>query len=531
MPRSPVPGSDEDESGRETRLKLVLLAIALVLVAGYASMVTTMGDFVIIAVIRFVNSGMLPIALAALAGAAGIAGLGYLALGRVAAMRRRPRPSPIAAMNLRDRHAFLIGLKDQIDAHVKEGRQLALHLVDIDRFRALNELLGEAEGDALLKLVGERLMILVDNPERLARIGDDEFAIIEPEVGGARHAEIYARRIDEALRDALAQVPQHARPSASIGIALSPDHGEEPLRLLHSASLALHAAKKAGGNALRVYAREMEIAAETRLQMERAIGEGLHQGWFELHFQPQYDLGSRRLTGFEALARLHHPKLGEVSPSVFVPVADQSGLIHPLGDWIIREALTTASAWPRHVTLSINVSLAQFRASDLAATILKVLASSDFEASRLRVEVSEAVLLADSTVINEQLKRLKKRGVSVVLDDFGLDVSKLRLLSRSACDAVKLDCSLVSQVGSVPEMETLVRSLIGTAHSFNLDILAEGVERAEQAQFLMSNDCRHVQGFLFGKPVAAAEIGAIIAKDTRNALGEPEPPKSSIAAA
>jgi diguanylate cyclase (GGDEF)-like protein len=534
MARSPIPRSEEEETGRELRLKLILLAIALVLVLAYAMTVTTMGDVVLWQVIRLIKSDMLPLAIG-IGGVAIVASVvALLAFRHIRGVfRNKPKRSAETAVKLPGRQEFLKTLGAQIEAHAKSGRQLAVHLVDIDRFRAVNELLGEEEGDAFLRLVGERLMVLVDQPERLARTGDDEFAVIQPEAGGARHAEIYARRIQEALKDALAQVPRHARPSASIGVALSPDHGDQPLQVLHCASVALGAVKKAGGNALRIYQRDMETAVERRLEMERAIGEGLHQGWFEVHFQPQYDLGTRRLTGFEALTRLHHPKLGEVPPDVFVPIADDSGLIQPLGEWIIHQALSVAATWPRHVTLSINISLAQLSSSDVASTIVNALTQSGFDPHRLRIEVSEAALLEDSDAINDQLRRLKSRGVSIVLDDFGLEASKLKLLSRAACDAVKIDRSLVEQVGAVPEMELLVRSLIGTAQSFNLGISAEGVERAEQAHFLMSNDCKNVQGFLFGRPAPASDLPGIIAKDTRNAFddGRLQPPESKSAVA
>ena len=370
MLRSPTPGSEDEETRRESRLKLILLAVALVLVAAYALMVTSMGEFVVTEATSILTSDLLPLAIAAAGGTVAVCGLGYLLYRRFRGGlgSKSSKSSDHHVPKLRGRQEFLKTLAGQIETHVKNGRQLAIHLVDIDRFSAVNEILGEQEGDAFLKLAGERLMILVDHAERLARIGDDEFAILQPEAGGARHAEIYARRIQDAVKDVVAQVPQHARPGASIGIAVAPDHGDNPIKLLHAASLALNAAKQAGGNTFRVYQREMEKAAENTLEVERAIGEGLHRGWFEVHFQPQYDLGTRRLTGFEALARLQHPQLGEISPDVFVPIADRCGLIHPLGEWIIHQALATAANWPKHMTLSINVSLAQFQTSDVAST-------------------------------------------------------------------------------------------------------------------------------------------------------------------
>jgi EAL domain-containing protein (putative c-di-GMP-specific phosphodiesterase class I) len=263
----------------------------------------------------------------------------------------------------------------------------------------------------------------------------------------------------------------------------------------------------------------MEMVVDARLQMEKAISDGLHQGWFDLHYQPQYDLRTRRLTGFEALVRMNHPELGELLPDTFLPAAQESGLIQPLGEWIIREALTAAAEWPAHLTLAINIAIAQFRHGDIAGTILHALSNADIEGGRLRVEVTEAVLLEDSDAIGEQLKRLKSRGVTIVLDDFGLDSSKLQSLSSSACDWVKLDRTLVDDLGVDPQREALVRSLIGTAQSFDLGVQAEGVERAEQAHFLMANGCHNVQGFLFGRPAPTRDLGAIIAKDMRNAVG------------
>jgi EAL domain-containing protein (putative c-di-GMP-specific phosphodiesterase class I) len=326
-------------------------------------------------------------------------------------------------------------------------------------------------------------------------------------------------------------MPRHARPGASIGIAVAPDHGETAAKLIHSASLALREAKMAGGDTFRVYARAMEMALEACQQREKAIGDGLHQQWFELRFQPQYDLRTRRLTGFEALVRMNHPELGELLPADFLPAADESGLIQPLGEWIVRDAISTAAEWPRHLGLSINASLAQFLHGDIANVVQHALVNAGLQGSRLRLEVSEAVFLAQSATVNEQLRRLKSRGVQIVLDDFGVDNSRLQLLSGSMCDAVKLDRSLVENLGAEKSTEALLRGLIGTAQSFDLDILAEGVERAEQAHFLMANDCEKVQGYLFGRPSRKSELAVIIAKDMRNAMAGHETAEISSSAA
>jgi EAL domain-containing protein (putative c-di-GMP-specific phosphodiesterase class I) len=205
--------------------------------------------------------------------------------------------------------------------------------------------------------------------------------------------------------------------------------------------------------------------------------------------------------------------------------------MQPLGDWIVREALATAANWPPHLRLSINISVGQFRHGNVAATIVQALSNSGVEGPRLNVEISEAVLREQADAVHDQLRLLKGRGVTIVLDDFGLDSSSLQSLARSPCKAVKLDRSFVQRVGEEPDMETLVKSLIGTAQSFDLAILAEGVERAEQAHFLVSNACRNVQGYLFGRPAPMRDVAAIIAKDLRKAVAEAEPERTTSSTA
>lgn len=514
-----TPGDeDREETARESRIKILLLVTALVLVAGYAAAVTELGT--LLASTSNILSEFGP-AIPALSGAA----LGATLLGLILYALRRwrggrahrlPADPADALAGLADRRSFLGSVAGHCEIHAKSGRQFAIHVVDIDRFRAVNDALGMAEADGFLRLVAEQLLILVDRPDRLARLGDDEFAVIQPDAGAGRHTELYARRIQDIMKDACAQVGRHVRPGASIGVAVWPDHGSDPVRLLNSASLALRSAKSAGGDCFRIYTRDMEMAVEDRLQAEKAIGNGLHEGWFELHFQPQYDLSSRRLTGFEALVRMQHPERGELLPDVFLPAAEESGLIQPLGDWIIGEALRVAADWPPHLTLAVNVSAVQFRQGDVATTILEGLLGAGIEAQRLRIEIPESVLLEPSDTVHDQLRRLKGSGVVIVVDDFGLDASSLRMLARSPCDAVKLDRSFVRLLGEEPEIDALLRSLIATAQAFGLAISAEGVERAEQAHFLLSHGCRNVQGNLLGRPAPLREVAAIIAKDMRN---------------
>ena len=523
-----------EDSGRERRIRLVLLVLTLALVALYAGMMAGFGDHIqtLLARASLAEMPVQSLGAAVLAALAAAAVLVRLRRRRAASSQSRSAArNTVASLSRRD---DLLGYLDKaIAAHVQAGRQLSVHQIDIDRFSALNAALGEAAGDALLNDVAGRLLGLVDDPARVARIGDDEFVVVQTETGGGRHAEIFGKRILDTLHEACAEIPIHARPGVSIGIAVGPNSAENAVQLLHNAGLALKAAKRAGGDTFQLFTRDLAIELEARLKMEKAIGDGLALGLFELHFQPQYDLSSRRLTGFEALLRMNHPDLGQLQPASFLPIAEASGLIQPLGEWVVREALMTAGQWPEHLTLSLNLSAGQFRGGDIAGTIARGLAAAGVSGSRLRIEISETVFANGSEAVVEQLERIRATGAQVVLDDFGLNASNLQALAGKTCDAVKLDRSFVQRIGEEPATEKLVRGLIGTAQSFNLPVLAEGIERAEQAHFLMSNDCQRVQGYLFGRPAHPTEVAAIIAKDMRKmAPSEPasEPGKSSSAA-
>jgi diguanylate cyclase (GGDEF)-like protein len=438
---------------------------------------------------------------------------------------------PTTLDQLGGRNELLGSLAQHIDIHNKSGRQFALHVVDLDRFRLVNEMLGEAEGDQLLSRIAERLLVLVGQPDRAVRLGDDEFAVIQPEAGGARHAELFAGRIHDVLKDIFTGLPRRARPAASVGIAIFPDHGPDPDRLLHNASLALHRVKAGGGNSCRVYARDMEMALEAELELEKRIGEGLRHGWFELHFQPQYDLGTRRLLGFEALLHLNHPQRGRLLPAAFLATAETSGLIRPLSEWVLREALSVAAKWPPHLSVSINVAPSQLRGGDFAAAVINALAGAEFSGDRLYLEISDATMRSPLEATGNQLRELKQRGVAIIIDDFGLGDLRLEALARGRCDAVKLDRALTKSLGVDHETEEFARSLIGMARAFNLDIMAEGIEGAEQVRFLMANGCKKVQGPLFGRPAPARDLAAIISRDMRKSIEGESAATGTVAAA
>lgn len=509
-----------EPTGRETGIKLVLLALALGLVWAYAAQLGVL-PWDVSALLKRLREPTpeMAIQLVVIAGTLGLIATAGILIARVVA-ERRANAATDALAKLSTRRQLIEALAAELKAHHRDGRQLALHVLDIDRFRVVNEVLGEAEGDALLRAVADRLLRLAEPDIQIARIGDDEFAVIQPGIGSVRNAEIMARRIEDTLAELCLSVPRHVRPAISMGMAVAPGNGNDPHRLLRCASLALREAKLSGGACVRAYTREIEMGVESRLRLEKAIAEGLRQDWFTVNFQPQYDLKTRRLTGFEALARLEHPQLGSIAPAVFLPVAEETGLIRQLGDWIFEESVATASEWPEQLSLAVNLSTAQFQAADLSRRMLEILARRGFNPQRLRLEISEAVIAGKNGEIARQLDEFRAAGITIVIDDFGISGLGFEVLARSPCDAIKIDRSFMLRVGEDPTIDTTVRSLINMANSLDLDVVAEGVERAEQAHFLMSNDCRDVQGYLFGRPAASSEVAAIIAKDLRKTVAE-----------
>ncbi len=418
---------------------------------------------------------------------------------------------------LANRTRFLENLTGAIDSHAAEGRQLALHFVDLDRFKEINDAFGHAEGDAYLRDIAERLSKLVDRPEYLGRLGSDEFAVIQPELSGAKHAEIYAERICNALAGTYDINGYEVVSTTSVGVAVAPQHGKSAAQLLRSADVALHQVKLAGSNAIGVYTADLNDKLKRRMILQADLRKAFENEWFSLHYQPQYDLKTRRLTGFEALLRLNHPDRGSISPVEFIPVAEEIGLIVPLGEWVLYEACRTAVNWPDDVSLSVNLSPAQFRRGDMPKIVEHVLRQTQLAPRRLGIEITEGLLMESSQSVLDQLQNIRELGVNLVMDDFGTGYSSLSYLWQFSFDTIKIDRSFVHALGSGTNVESLLQSIINIGESLDLRVVAEGVENVEQAHFLMANSCRHVQGFLFGRPVPEDNVMAIIEKDARNA--------------
>lgn len=416
-----------------------------------------------------------------------------------------------------NRSHFLEQLARILDEHIAEGRQMAIHYIDVDRFKEINDSFGLAAGDKFLQDITGKLRDLVDDPQQIARIGSDEFAIIQPDTSGVMHAEIFGGRIVDALSGTYNVVGHDVISSASVGIAVAPDHGQDALRLLKSADLALHQIKGQRRGQKCLYQPGMEQSMQTRLELQSILRKAFDNNWFELHYQPQYDLSARRLTGFEALLRLRHPERGMIPPIEFIPVAEETGLIQPIGEWIVREACLTAAKWPDQLTLAINLSPAQIRENKLAGKVEAIMRQTGMRPDRLEVEITEGLLMDASEMTMSELDSLKDLGIALVMDDFGTGYSSLSYLWRFAFDKIKIDKSFVHNLGAGGNVESLLKSIINIGQSLDLRVIAEGVEKPEQAHFLMTNSCHHVQGFLFGRPVPKEEVTPIIMKDVKNA--------------
>jgi diguanylate cyclase (GGDEF)-like protein/PAS domain S-box-containing protein len=404
----------------------------------------------------------------------------------------------------------------QAAAHARRtDRPFALMFLDLDRFKVLNDGFGHAAGDALLKAVAERLARAVRDGDTVARQYGDEFLVLLPDL----HQPVDAHLVAQKLLDALAQPirldeGREAHVAASIGVSLFPRDGEDANTLIGNADAAMYRAKALGGNAYQFFARELSDEARSRVELETQLRGALAQNQFHLVYQPKVDLASGRIVGCEALVRWRHPGLGHVSPGRFIPVAEDSGLIVPIGDWVLRTACAQNKAWQdaghAPVVVSVNLSARQFLQQDVAAWVLGVLAETALAPALLELELTESLIAQDAGKARETVDRLKAEGVKFSIDDFGTGYSSLGQLRRFRVDTLKIDQSFVRDMLVNAEDATIAVAVVSLAHSLGLTVVAEGVETAEQCGFLRQNRCDAIQGYYFSKPVAAADFEAML---------------------
>jgi diguanylate cyclase (GGDEF)-like protein/PAS domain S-box-containing protein len=384
------------------------------------------------------------------------------------------------------------------------GISFAVLCIDLDRFKAINDTLGHAWGDALLQMVAARLQSLVRDGDTVARVGGDEFILIQLGISDASQAVALAERLVSELVQPFNLGGREVQIGASAGIVLAPLHGSDLDSLLSFGDVALYDAKSHGRCRCSLFSPDMTDMRRERAELEAELRRAVADQHLHVLFQPQFELASGRMVGAEALLRWTHPVRGAISPSEFIPIAEESGLIGSLGTWVLATACREAGAWPTDVRIAVNVSPAQFHAGDLIGTVSRVLDESGLAAGRLELEITEGVFMRDSDLTRTTLMELKALGVRISLDDFGTGYSSLSYLRRMPLDKIKVDRSFVSALGHDPAAHALVRSIIGLAEVLGLETNAEGVETKAQANLLRDEGCQEVQGYYFGEPVTAA---------------------------
>jgi len=386
---------------------------------------------------------------------------------------------------------------------------LALLYLDVDHFKHINDSKGHAAGDALLCQVAARLMQLVADGDLVARLGGDEFAFLLRSEQ-RESIECFAERLLRSLSAPFDLDGVNERVTCSIGIALAPEHAEDDDVLMRNADLALYAAKEGGRSTYRFYLPEMRLEAERRHMLTAELHEALLEGQFELHYQPIVQLDDDGLAGFEALIRWRHPVRGLIPPMEFIPLAEETGLIVQIGEWVLREACRAAAVWPNHLKIAVNLSVCQFRHNSLLATVVSALDDTGLRPERLEIEITESVFLADVEQSLPLLRALKELGIRIAIDDFGTGYSSFSYLRAFAFDKIKLDRSFVSGIETDPGNLAIVRAVVGIGSGFNATTLAEGIETEEQLQKLRAEGFSEVQGFLLGRPMLQAEAEALI---------------------
>ncbi|HEV2153052.1 bifunctional diguanylate cyclase/phosphodiesterase [Bradyrhizobium sp.] len=398
-----------------------------------------------------------------------------------------------------------------------EGKPFAILYIDVDEFKGVNDSLGHEVGDELLRQVANRLRACVSGNDLVARLGGDEFAIIK--AGACDQAELaaLADNILKALRTPVNCKGQEIPTDASIGIAIAPDHGDNLDDLLKRADLAMYAAKSEGRGTFRIFVPEYDAKARQRRQLELDLRQALARGEFEVHYQPLVDLAADVVNGCEALLRWRHPERGMVSPADFIPVAEDTGLIGEIGEWVLKQACHEAASWPGNIHIAVNVSPVQFRSRSLALKVAAALAESGLAPGRLELEITETVLIRDDEEALTILQQLRDLGVRIALDDFGTGYSSLSYLHRFPFDKIKIDRSFISDIGQSEDSSPIVQAVVHMAAARHMATTAEGVETEAQREVLRQLGCSQMQGWLFSPAVPAAKLKQLLSKQAEAA--------------
>lgn len=430
-------------------------------------------------------------------------------------------------------HDALTGLPNRVLLHLQlaqtldrarhRQRQVAVLFIDLDRFKNVNDSLGHRMGDELLRMIGRRLGLALRKGDFLARLGGDEFTVLLEDLNDAEDAVPVAAKLLEVIQQPYWVHGHAVHISASIGVSIFPDDGDDPDTLLKNADVAMYRAKDAGKNVYQFFAREMGARQQEQMALETALRWAVKNEELEIRFQPKLEIASGRIVGAEALLRWNDPILGEVPPSRFIPLAEESGLIEVLGDWVLKQACGETQLWAaaglEGMTIAINLSVRQFRDAGFAARIQKIFADTKVDPHRVEFEVTETSVLYDAETVGRVLQLERELGVRVAIDDFGTGYSSLVHLKRLPIDTLKIDQSFIRDITTDPDDKAITAAIIALAHSLALDVVAEGVESAEQLAFLAERGCNYYQGHHFSAPLDSAAFIALALRH-RNAMAQ-----------
>ncbi len=417
---------------------------------------------------------------------------------------------------LPNKSKFSEQLRESINRSIRSGQQFALMFVDLDRFKIINDSMGHDAGDQLIRIAGERLSSLTREKDILFRWGGDEFTIILEDIDNLDDVSTITERIIKGMSSPISIAKQELVITTSIGIAVYPNDSDSAEALIKNADAAMYHAKGSGRNRYEFYTPEMNARAKERLELESGLQKALQNEEFILHYQPKYGASTQKLVGVEALLRWQHPSYGLVMPDRFIPALEENGLINAVGKWVLRTACAQNKMWQEQgfapVTVSVNISAVQFRSPQLIDTVARVLDETQLESRYLELELTESMFISNTEAAINTMYRLKDLGVSLSIDDFGSGYSSLSYLKRFPVDYLKIDRSFIKDIENSNKDAAITNAITVLAHSLNMKIVAEGVESQGQLDYLKSQGCQELQGFLFSRPISALEVSELLEK-------------------
>ncbi len=399
---------------------------------------------------------------------------------------------------------------EEATARIRRGENLAVLCLDLDRFKSVNDTLGHPVGDAVLRAVSERLQACLRETDVVARLGGDEFAVLQAGIERPEQAGALADRLIKAVSEPYDLMGHQIVIGTSIGISMAPEDGVDPDMLLKNADTALCRTKADGRGIYRHFEPEMDAKVQRRRALELDLRKALANEEFGLHYQPLIAVETSEVAGFEALLRWQHPVRGPLSPAEFIPLAEETGLIVPLGEWVLRQACSDAVRWPSHVKIAVNLSAAQFKSKTLVHMIVSVLGSSGLAPHRLELEITESVLLQDSAATLATLHQLRTLGIRIAMDDFGTGYSSLSYLRSFPFDRIKIDRAFVRELSDSAESAALIHTIVELGTNLGMAVTAEGIETEDQLRLVRAEGCTEVQGYLFSPPRPVRELGPFL---------------------